>query len=142
MIAIRRDDMIIFATQGNRAGGNRFLADVKMQKSAHVNAGLIMLERRLFKAPDAKHLAQQFDFIRRGQLAVDGSLGEIIFGQSFHVECNERSANNKICQLLATAKFEEMKMQVNHTKSAQSQQNQIHFYFLFHSQNLPLIDKR
>ena len=54
--------MIVVSHQRNGAHSNRFLSDVEVKETAH-NALIVKLQRDLLKAADAKHLAEEANFI-------------------------------------------------------------------------------
>ena len=64
MIAISGDDMIVVPQKRNRSHRDRFLADIKMEKSAHL-ALVVELQGGLLETPDADHLAQEARFSLR-----------------------------------------------------------------------------
>ena len=74
VVTISCDNMVVFLHQGDAAHGDRFLADVEVEESAHF-AGVVILERDLFEASDAAELAVEFPFSFRRQALVDGGLG-------------------------------------------------------------------
>ena len=58
VLAVGRDDGIVWAECLHGADGDRFLADVQMQEAADL-AGAVQLRALLLEAPDAQHLVQQ-----------------------------------------------------------------------------------
>ncbi len=61
VIAVGGDEMIVLSGKGNRSDGDRFLADVKVEETAHAT-GLVILQRSLFESADANHLSEKLNF--------------------------------------------------------------------------------
>ena len=62
MIAIGGDNVIIEPNSRERAGHDRFLADVKMTEAADFLC-LILLAGALLKTPDEQHQPEHLDFV-------------------------------------------------------------------------------
>ena len=82
MAAVCGDIVVVFATEGKRANGDRFLPYVKVQEASDFSA-LIILQAGLLKATNANHLTVEFNFSLWSKGLVDGRVGEV---QSGHVE--------------------------------------------------------
>src|SRR5438477_255291 len=62
MIAIGSDDVIVEPNSRDGTGHDRFLADVKVTKTADF-LRLILLAGALFKTPDEQHQPEHLDFV-------------------------------------------------------------------------------
>jgi hypothetical protein len=62
MITIRSNDVIVGSNRCDRAGYDRFLADVKMTKAADFLC-LILLAGALFETPDEQHQPEHLDLV-------------------------------------------------------------------------------
>src|SRR5260370_4019560 len=62
VITISRDDVIVITDGCDRAGHNRFLADVKMTKPSDF-LRLILLAGAFLKPPDQQHQREHLDFV-------------------------------------------------------------------------------
>ena len=74
MIAIRRDDVIVWARRGDCAGDDGFLPDIKMTEAANL-LRLILLTRTFFETPDQQHHREHLDFVALLGLLHRNSLG-------------------------------------------------------------------
>ena len=81
MIAVGGDEVIVCATQGNRADSYSFLSDVEVEKSAYFSC-LVVFQARLFESPDPNHLREKLNFSLWGERLVDGRVGEIECGRT------------------------------------------------------------
>ena len=74
VVAVARDNMVVFAEKGDRAGGDRLLADVKVQEAADL-ALLVDTDAALLEMADAGHFGVKGDFLVLGQGGVDRIFG-------------------------------------------------------------------
>jgi hypothetical protein len=82
VIAVGGDDVVIFAEEGNRADGHRFLANVEVQETCDI-AAMVLLQGDLLKPADACHFPVQLDLVFRGELLVDGGFRGFGGGRGF-----------------------------------------------------------
>ena len=76
VVAVGGDGVVVLAHQREGADGDRFLSDVKMEKTAHFPL-LVKLEGGLLEASDAEHIGEEAELLLLGQVGVDRGRGVV-----------------------------------------------------------------